>query len=126
MGRRYKSRISGRRGIVSVLSYFVRQFILPNPFTNLIDDSNVATIVNWICGGIFIPLSYILTGTWYSGGVKIIGIIGFFVNYALLTGLFLLITYFFNNLYIVTALFLLGYIMLCLIEGMILGKKYSF
>ena len=126
MSKGYRGKKHYDRDIVSIISYLIRQFCFPNPFSNIVKDPNMATIVNWICGGIFIPLSYILTGTWYSGGVKIIGIIGFFVNYALLTGLFLLITYFFNNLYIVTALFLLGYIMLCLIEGMILGKKYSF
>lgn len=67
----------------------------------------MATIVNWIYGGIFIPLAYILTGTWYSGEAKPIGSFGFFINYAILVGLFMLITKFITNLYLVAFLFIL-------------------
>ena len=126
MSKRYRGKKHYERNIVSIISYLIRQFCFPNPFANMFKNPNIATIVNLICGAIFVPLAYALTGTWYSGGAKAIGSIGFLINYALLTGLFLLITYFFNNLYIIIALFFLGYIMLCLIEGMLLGKKYSF
>ena len=77
MQRKYRK---GGRGLVSITSYFIRQFCLPNPFINLFKDSNVATIVNWICGAIFIPLAYILTGSWYNGEIKFIGSFGFLVN----------------------------------------------
>ena len=59
--------------IIKLLSYLIRQFLLPNPFTNLIKDPSQATIVNWIVGGIFIPLSYVLTGTWYDKKTPVIG-----------------------------------------------------
>ena len=85
---------------------------------------NTATIVNWICGGIFIPLAYILTGTWYNGGAKAIGSFGFFINYALLTGLFLLITQFINNLYLVGILFVLVFVILCVVERKLFGEKH--
>ena len=85
MQRKYRK---GGRGLVSITSYFIRQFCLPNPFINLFKDSNVATIVNWICGAIFIPLAYILTGSWYNGEIKFIGSFGFLVNYIFLTSIF--------------------------------------
>ena len=83
-------------------------------------------VVNWICGGIFIPLAYILTGTWYRGGAKAVGSFGFFINYAILTGLFLLITKFITNLYLVVFLFILGYVILCIVESKLFGENHPF
>ena len=126
MNRRYRSKSYNGRGLVSIASYLIRQFCFANPFSNLVKDSNIATIVNWICGGIFIPLAYILTGTWYNGGAKAIGSFGFFINYAILTGLFLMITKFITNLYLVVFLFILGYAILCIVENKLFGEKHPF
>ena len=126
MSRRYRCKSYSRRGLVSIASYLIRQFCFPNPFSNIVKDPNMATIVNWICGGIFIPLAYALTHTWYNGGAKSIGSFGFFINYAILTGLFLLITKFITNLYLVAFLFILGYAILCIVESKLLGEKHSF
>lgn len=126
MSRRYRSKSYNGRGLVSIASYLIRQFCFANPFSNLVKDSNIATIVNWICGGIFIPLAYILTGTWYNGGAKAIGSFGFFINYAILTGLFLMITKFITNLYLVVFLFILGYAILCIVENKLFGEKHPF
>ena len=126
MSRRYRSKSYNGRGLVSIASYLIRQFCFANPFSNLVKDPNIATIVNWICGGIFIPLAYILTGTWYNGGAKAIGSFGFFINYAILTGLFLLITKFITNLYLVAFLFILGYTILCVVENKLFGENHPF
>lgn len=126
MSRRYRSKSYNGRGLVSIASYLIRQFCFANPFSNLVKDPNIATIVNWICGGIFIPLAYILTGTWYNGGAKAIGSFGFFINYAILTGLFLLITKFITNLYLVAFLFILRYAILCIVENKLFGEKHPF
>ena len=93
---------------------------------NIVKDPNAATIVNWICGCIFIPLAYILTGAWYKGGAKAVGSFGFFINYAILTGLFLMITKFITNLYLVAFLFILGYAILCIVESKLFGEKNLF
>ena len=126
MSRRYRSKSYNGRGLVSIASYLIRQFCFANPFSNLVKDPNIATIVNWICGGIFIPLAYILTGTWYNGGAKAIGSFGFFINYAIQTGLFLLITKFITNLYLITFLFILGYAILCIVESKLFGENHPF
>lgn len=112
--------------LIKVFSYLVRQFLIPNPFTNLIKNPGTAEIVNWIFGGVLVPLAYILTGTWYKGGAKAVGSFGFFINYAILTGLFLLITKFITNVYLVAFLFILGYAILCIVESKLFGEKYSF
>lgn len=124
--RKYRSKSYNGRGIVSVVSYLLRQFCFPNPFSNIVKDSNIATIVNWICGGMFIPLAYMLTGTWYKGEAKVIGSFGFFINYTILTGLFMLITKFITNLYLAAFLFILVYIILCIVESKLFGEKHSF
>ena len=126
MSRRYRNTGYSGRGLVSIASYLIRQFCFANPFSNLVKDPNIATIVNWICGGIFIPLAYILTGTWYNGGAKAIGSFGFVINYAILTGLFLLITKFITNLYLVAFLFILGYAILCIVENKLFGENHPF
>lgn len=126
MSRRYRSKSYNGRGLVSIVSYLIRQFCFPNPFTNIVKDPNTATIVNLICGGIFIPLAYTLTGTWYKCGAKAVGSFGFFINYAILTGLFLLITKFITNLYLVASLFILGYVILCIVESKLFGEKNPF
>ena len=86
MSRRYRNTGYSGRGLVSIASYLIRQFCFPNPFSNIVKDPNIATIVNWVCGGIFIPLVYVLTGTWYNGVAKAVGSFGFFINNAILTG----------------------------------------
>ena len=121
MSRRYRSKSYNGRGLVSIVSYLIRQFCFPNPFTNIVKDPNTATIVNLICGGIFIPLAYTLTGTWYKGGAKAVGSFGFFINYAIL-----LITKFITNLYLVAFLFILGYAILCIVENKLFGEKNLF
>lgn len=126
MSRRYRSNSYNGRGLVSIVSYLIRQFCFLNPFTNIVKDPNTATIVNLICGGIFIPLAYTLTGTWYKGGAKAVGSFGFFINYAILTGLFLFITKFITNLYLVASLFILGYVILCIVESKLFGEKNQF
>ena len=126
MNYRYKKRRYSGRSLISIISYFVRQLYFPNPFTNLIKDSSMAEVTNWICGGLFVFLAYKLTGTWYDGDERAVGSIGFFINFAILTGLFLLITKFFTNYYLIAFVFFTLYIILCIVEGKTLGKKYSF
>lgn len=84
--------------LIKVFSYLVRQFLILNPFTNLIKNPGTAEIVNWIFGGALIPLTYFFTGTWYDGNIKFIGSLGFLFNYAILIGLLLMITKFITNL----------------------------
>ena len=112
--------------LIKVISYLVRQFLITNPFTNLIKNPGTAEIVNWIFEGALIPLAYFLTGIWYDGNVKFIGSLGFLFNYAILTGLFLMITKFITNLYLVAFLFILGYVILCIVESKLFGEKNLF
>lgn len=112
--------------LIKIFSYLVRQFLIPNPFANLIKNPGTAEIVNWIFGGILVPLAYFFTGIWYDGDIKFIGSLVFLFNYAILTILFLMINKFITNLYLVVFLFILGYAILCIIESKLFGKKNLF
>ena len=125
MSRRYRK--STGKGIVSTFSYLLRQFFLPNPFENMFSESGTAEVVNLIFGGIFIPLAFALTGTWYTSGAneKWEGSLGFFINYCILTGLLLLISKFINDIYWIIGIFAVMYIILCFIEGRLLNRHNS-
>ena len=121
----FRSKRNSGRGLVSTMSYLIRQFVLPNPFENIFPNPGSAEVVNWIFGGIFIPLAFLLTGTWYVSGCdeKWIGSLGFLVNYCLLTGLLLLISKFISNMYWVVGIFIFLYIILCFLEGWLLNRR---
>lgn len=125
MSRRYRK--NNVRGFISIMSYLARQFILPNPFANIFESPGYAEIVNWIFGGIFVPLSFLLTKTWYVSGIneKWGGSLGFFVNYCILIGLLLLISKFISDIYWIIGIFVVVYLILCFIEGWLLNRNNS-
>lgn len=125
MSRRYRK--SNDRGFISTMSYLARQFILPNPFANIFENPGYAEIANWIFGGIFVPLAFLLTRTWYVSGIneKWEGSLGFFVNYCILTGLLLLISKFISDIYWIIGIFVVVYLILCFIEGWLLNRNNS-
>ena len=70
--------------LLYALGFLVRQFLLPNPFTPLGEN---AEIINWIVGGAFVPLSYLMTGFIYDKGSEpATGCFLFLVIYAINTG----------------------------------------
>ena len=125
MSRRYRK--SNGRGVLSTISYLIRQFFLPNPFKNMFQKAGTAEVVNLIFGGIFIPLAFLLTRTWYVSGVneKWEGSLGFFINYCILTGLLLLISKFISDIYWIIGIFVAVYIILCFVEGWLLNRHNS-
>lgn len=112
--------------LVAGISYFIRQFLLPNSFSNLF-ESGIAELVNWFFGGILIALAYILTGTWYVSkkGEYWKGSLGFLINFSVLTGLMLFISKFITNIYWVSGIFIFLYIILCFLEGWLLNRNNS-
>lgn len=124
MSYRYRNKKSSGRGIISIMSYLIRQFALPNPFENIFPNPGSAELANYIFGGIFVPLAFLLTRTWYVSGSneKWEGSLGFFINYCILTGLLILISKFITDIYWIVGIFLIVYIALCIIEGWLLNK----
>ena len=130
MTRRYKKDKKYKKEdsyvLVAGISCFIRQFLLPNPFSNMF-ESGTSELVNWIFGGILIALAYNLTGMWYVSkkGDYWKGSLGFLINFSILTGLILLISKFITNIYWVLGFFIFAYIILCFIEGWLLNGYKS-
>lgn len=124
MSRRYRKRKNNGRGFISAISYLTRQLFLPNPFTNIFEDPGNAEIANCILGGIFIPLAYLLTGTWYVSGrnEKWVGSLGFLINYFILTELLLLISKLISDICWIIGIFTVSYLILCYIEARLLNR----
>ena len=101
---------------MSIISFLIRQFVLPNPFVNMFDLST-ATVVNWIFGGVFIPLAYLKTGIWYRREWKLywLGSLGFLINYTILTYLLIGISSIVTNIWLIACFFIIAYIILCAI-----------
>lgn len=104
--------------IISIISYLVRQFFLPNPFQNIFPNLADAEFANNIFGGVFILFAFVLTRILYTSLVdeKWIACTLFLVHYCILTGILLLISEFISNICWIVGIFLGIYIILCVVE----------
>ena len=74
--------------LISVFSLLIRQFCLPNPFECC---GEYALLINWIVGIILSPIAYLIVGTVYEkGSAPVIGSVLYFITYAALTGILLI------------------------------------
>lgn len=65
MSKKYGKNIS-LYGIVSVISYLIRQFCVPNPFDSY--DWFLSNVFNWLFGIILFPVSFFIVGLIYIKG----------------------------------------------------------
>ena len=71
--------------LISILSFLIRQFCLPNPFECFGDS---AILINLIAGIVIAPIAYLIVGIVYDkGSAPVAGSILYFVTYSLITGL---------------------------------------
>lgn len=125
MSRRYrKYQKENSYTIIATISCIIRQFVLPNPFTNMFEPG-IAELANLICGGFLITLAYYLTRTWYKRkkGEYWKGSLGFLINFIILNDSLLLISKFITNIYWIIGLFLVLYIILYIIEAKLFNKN---
>ena len=71
--------------IVAVISAFIRQFYLPNPFECF---GNYSFIINWVAEPIIHFVAFKLVGVFYQkGSLPALGSILYLIMYALITGI---------------------------------------
>ncbi len=71
--------------LMTVISFIIRQFYLPNPFECF---GNYAWFYNLIAEAVLVPVSYAIVGIFYtSGEAPVIGSFLFLLAYAALTGI---------------------------------------
>ncbi len=87
--------------IVSIISYFIRQFYLPNPYANFFEIEVYADIFNIIVGGTILHVyAYFLTSSTYDKGKHSswVGSFWYCVNYILNICLINTISYKYPNM----------------------------
>ena len=71
--------------LITAISIFIRQFVLPNPFECFGDK---AFFINCIAEPIIVVVSYLLVGLFYKkGSAPALGSLLFLVTYALIVGI---------------------------------------
>lgn len=102
--------------IIALISAWIRQFYLPNPFANIIDSSYADLFNIFIGGAILHILAFVLTGCVYDkGSAPSIGSILYLFNYLVIIGLMLLITKFIKIIWLAIAIFFLIYLTTCIL-----------
>lgn len=106
-------------GIISIIGFAVRTFLLPNPFKSLGEN---AEAINLIAGFIIPTIAYISVGVFYTkGSAPSIGSLCFIIVYALIVGIIHLIGVFNFRLWAII-LFATLYIIIILFIRFIKGK----
>ena len=109
---------------IQIISILIRQFILPNPYTNLIGDSIYAEIFNIVVGGIILyVLAFVLNGCAYYKGIDdpAKGSLGYLISYCYLTAIITMFGYYILSV----KWFLIVFIIVYLISFIIVRKVFS-
>lgn len=114
---------------ISILSTFIRQFLLPNPYVNIIGNEIYADLFNIIIGGTILHcLSYILTGFGYIREIDDAssGSIGYLISYCYITALITALGYFITHVKVFVITFIVLYIISCIIIGLLFKRNRTF
>lgn len=104
--------------LINLISAIIREFLLPNPFENIIGNKVYADLFNIFVGGfILYKMAYIMTGCWYTRGANkpAGGSLSYLICYTVITGLFILLSSYIKNIWICLGIFFGIYIVACLI-----------
>lgn len=115
--------------IIHLLSALIRQFLLPNPYINIIVDAVWADLFNILIGGAILHyLSFNLTGVGYKKGIDnpAAGSLGYLVSYVYLTILITITGDLIENIKIFLFTFIAIYIVSIIIVNKIFNRKYFY
>ena len=111
---------------VNTISALIREFLLPNPFENIMGNKMWADIFNIFVGGAILHmLAFFMTGCWYTRGVNkpVGGSFGYLISYCFITFLFVILSNFIKDLEICLIVFLGIYIAVCVLLKVFLRTK---
>ena len=112
--------------IVSLVSIFVRNFLLPNPYINLIGNETYAELFNIFIGGFILhKLAYWFTGNIYRKSIDdaSVGSFCYLISYVVITLVFSFLGYFISNVMLFIGVFLVLYLLACIIFGKLFSKE---
>lgn len=114
---------------IHLLSALIRQFVLPNPYINIIGSEVYADLFNIFVGGTILHFcAYILTGCGYTKGVNdpASGSFGYLISYCYVTTLITALGYFISNITAFIIIFIVIYIISCVVVRYIFNRVRSF
>ena len=114
--------------IIHIISALIRQFVLPNPFSNLFANQVYADIFNILIGGLILhALAYVMTGTVYEkNSAPGLGSFLYLINYCLITGMIIFATWLIHNFWIAITICIVMYIMLLVLLIRLSNKNHDF
>lgn len=115
--------------ITHVISALIRQFLLPNPYINIIGDVVWADLFNIVIGGTILHyLSFILTGAGYKKEIDnpASGSLGYLISYIYLTVIITIIGKLISNIKVFLTTFIIIYFISLIIVNRIFNKNYNF
>lgn len=111
---------------IHLISALIRQFVLPNPYVNIIGNKLYADLFNIFIGGTILHyLAFFLTGCGYTKSINdaAAGSAGYFVSYCYLTGLITLLGYLISNITIFIIIFITLYVISCIVVNKLFNKS---
>lgn len=114
---------------VNIASMLIREFLLPNPFENLIGNKVGADLFNILVGGAVLHfLAFFMTGCWYTKGANkpAGGSLSYLICYAVITGLFILLSSHIKDIWLCLGIFSVIYIVACIILSRFKTKFVTF
>lgn len=115
--------------IMHVISAFVRQFLLPNPYASWFEMEIYADLFNIVIGGFILHiLAYLLNGAAYTKGVDspTAGSAGYLISYCYLTLIIILAGKLIVNIKMAIIIFTVIYVISLLIVSKLVSRRYSF
>lgn len=114
--------------IIHIISALIRQFLLPNPFSNLFSNQIYADLFNILLGGAILHvLAYIMTGIVYEkGSAPGLGSFLYLFNYCIITGTIILITWLIHNFWVAVIICIVVYIIVLMLLNKLSSRRYDF
>ena len=111
--------------IVYFVSLFVRNFLLPNPYINIIGNETYSELFNMIIGGLILhKLAYWFAGNIYRKSIDdpSVGSFCYLVSYIVITLVFSLLGIFISNFVLFIIVFLVLYLLACIVSSKLFDR----
>lgn len=111
---------------IHLISALIRQFLLPNPYINIIGNETYADLFNIVIGGTINHIfAFILTGCGYKRGIDdpASGSFRYLISYCYITVIITLLGLLISNFIIFVIVYLVVYIASCILVGIVFNHN---
>ena len=114
--------------IIHIISALIRQFLLPNPFSNFFPNKVYADLFNIILGETILHImAYTMTSTFYEkGSAPGIGSFLYLLSYCIIVGAIIFITWLIHSFWIAIIICIVLYIIALIILSKLSNRVNNF